>query len=147
MKRGELGPGAKSLERGSTFATPRSELARNSTTRAGRPSLKRSGFTPASDEQRAKISGRPSIVSGHGPCDPAHLWPRSLGGCDHRDCVIPLTREEHRAYDDGRLDILAELVGLGMVAELQHALGHANGDLIGLLNRVTGQRYAPEAQA
>lgn len=102
-----------------------------------------SGFK-ASTAQRAKIRELTSIVSAQGPCDPAHLLSRALGGCDHEDCVIPLTRAEHRAYDLGKLDILPHLLASRCTKELQHALGHTNGDLIGLLHRVTGVRWAPE---
>ena len=40
---------------------------------------------------------------------PAHLAPRSLGGCDHPDCVVPLCWMHHRAYDTGRLELLPHL--------------------------------------
>lgn len=96
-----------------------------------------------SEEQRAKVRGVGSLISGEGPCDPAHLWPRGAGGCDHELCVVPLIRTEHRAFDDGKLDLLPFLLAHGLTAEIQHALGHANGDLIGLLHRLTGVLYVP----
>lgn len=70
----------------------------------------------------------------------AHLWPRGMGGCDEADCVVPLVRPVHRALDDGRFDVLPYLIAHGCVPELQHALGHANGDLVALIERVTGCR-------
>jgi hypothetical protein len=35
--------------------------------------------------------------------------PRSMGGCDHADCVVALCRLHHRAYDSGRLDLVSYL--------------------------------------
>jgi hypothetical protein len=61
--------------------------------------------------------------------------------------VVPLTRAEHEAYDRGELDLLPYLLAHGLVAELQHALGHARADLLGLLNLITGERFAPERTA
>src|SRR5690606_13786416 len=88
---------------------------------------KRRPVSPASPEQRQKVKGARAIVSGKTPCDPAHIVSRSLGGCDDPLCVAPLTREEHRAYDRGELDLLPHLIAHGYVAELQHALGHYRG--------------------
>lgn len=108
-----------------------------------RSTLKQGKGFAASKAQREKVKERGSIISGQEPCDPCHLWPRGRGGCDDPLCVIPLTRQEHRAFDEGKLDILPALHDHGCVAELQHALGHAGGNLIGLLQRVTGEHYTP----
>jgi hypothetical protein len=67
--------------------------------------------------------------------------PRSLGGCDEPDCVVPLCRPHHRAYDRGGLDLLPHLEPRHR-AELAHALEHL--PLIGVLRRVTGRRWAPQ---
>jgi cytochrome c553 len=72
---------------------------------------------------------------------PAHLVPRSLGGCDHPDCVAPLCRRCHRAYDRGELDLLPRLEPR-FRAELAHALTHL--PLVAVLQRVTGARWAPK---
>jgi hypothetical protein len=134
-RRTPLGPGASSVARGSTFAAkPRA--------------AKRRPISPASAEQRGKVKGMAgSIVSAQYPVDAAHVWPRGRGGCSDPLCVVPLTRAEHEAYDRGELDLLPYLLAHGLVAELQHALGHARGDLLGLLNLVTGERFAPERTA
>lgn len=124
-RRSRLTPGAKSIARGSTFARATSAIS------------------PASNAQRAKVRGARSITGAAGPCDPAHLWARGRGGCDLPACVVALTRDEHRAFDAGELDLLPFLVRDGRVAEMQHALEHADGNLIGLLERLTGQRWAP----
>ncbi len=109
---------------------------------------KRRPVSPASTAQRAKRTA--SIVSGETRgLDPAHICPRSLGGCDHPDCVVPLTRAEHRAFDEAdprtgkRLDLLPYLVAHGCHAELAHALEHYRCDLIALLERVTGEAWRP----
>jgi hypothetical protein len=88
------------------------------------------------------------LVCGSHP-DPAHLCPRSWGGCDDAACVIPLCRPHHRAFDRGGLSILGELVAARMYTEIAHALGagHYNLDLLALLHRVTGERYLPERRA
>ena len=110
----------------------------------GRPRVIRHAISPSSPAQRAATLRKNSVVSGEWPCDPAHLWPRGKGGCDDPLCTVPLTRPEHRAFDDGELDILPHLLAAGCVAELCHALEHARGDLVGLLNRLTGERWVPE---
>ena len=138
-RRTPLGAGAKSAARGSTFASRGDGLKRTS-------SPKRTGFTPASDMQRRHVAGRVSIVSGEGPCDPAHLTRRSDGGCDDPLCVVPLTREEHRAFDDGRLDLLPYLIAQRMGAHVAHAVEHANGDVLSVAQRLTGVRWTPERE-
>ena len=72
--------------------------------------------------------------------DPAHLVPRSLGGCDEPDCVLALCRRCHRAYDRSELDRLPHLEP-GNRAELAHALDHVG--LVAVLRRVTGTRWQP----
>ena len=100
--------------------------------------LRRSAVSPASPAQRAKVAGRACLVCGQRPVDPAHLVPRSLGGCDHPDCVIPACRVHHRLYDRGELDLLPHLEPRHR-AELAHGLLHVG--LLGLLRRVTGTRW------
>ena len=98
---------------------------------------------PASPEQRAKVAGRACISCGsRRRIDPAHITARSRGGCDHPDCVVPLCRACHRAFDRGELDLLPKLEP-GFRAELAHALTHL--PLVALLRRVTGVRWAPTA--
>lgn len=93
----------------------------------------------ASAEQRAKVAGQACLVCGRSGVDPAHVIPRSLGGCDRPDCVVPLCREHHRAYDTGRLDLLSHLEPHWQ-RELAHAVEHAG--LLGALRRLTGRRDA-----
>lgn len=92
----------------------------------------------ATDQQRAAVAGRICIVCGaDARIDPAHLIPRSLGGCGERLCVVPLCRYCHRAYDRGELDLLPYLE-LAWRVHLAHAVGHVG--LIGALRRITGRR-------
>ena len=72
--------------------------------------------------------------------DPAHLVPRTLGGCDHPECVVPLCRRCHRAFDRRELDLLPHLEP-GCRLELAHALSHV--PLVRLIERVTGLRWRP----
>lgn len=101
----------------------------------------------ASLAQRRKVADMVSIVSGQGPCDPAHLWARGRGGCDDPLCVIPLTRREHRLFDIGQLDILPSLIAAGCWAELAHAIEAHHVSPVSLLRRCTGERYVPERRA
>jgi hypothetical protein len=82
------------------------------------------------------------VVCGKRPVDPAHLVPRSLGGCDHPDCCVPLCRAHHRLYDRGELDLLPQLEPRCR-AELAHALAHLS--LRSLLRLVTGTRWRPDS--
>lgn len=107
-----------------------------------RPTAKqRRAISPASPEQREKKRTQPSIVSGATTSlDPAHL---ALRGCDDPLCTVSLTRAEHRAFDDGELDLLPYLVKAGCVEEIAHAVHHYEGRLPALLARLTGTRWAP----
>ena len=78
------------------------------------------------------MAGARCLVCGRVPCDPAHLVPRSLGGCDEADCVAPLCRPCHRDFDERRLDLLPYLEPRYR-AELAHALLHVG--LVGLVRR------------
>ena len=73
--------------------------------------LNRSPAMATTERQRAAVAARACIVCGatKGPIDPAHLIPRSLGGCGDPTCVVPLCRWHHRAYDRGELDLLPYL--------------------------------------
>ena len=107
-----------------------------------RTPLRRTSVSPASEAQRAKVAGEACLVCGsRRQVDPAHLVPRSLGGCDHPDCVVPLCRRLcHRSYDRGELDLLPHLEPR-FRAELAHALRHLS--LLALLQRVTAARWTP----
>jgi hypothetical protein len=108
---------------------------------------RRSGFTPASTSQREAIHTRGSVVSGKGPCDFAHLTPRALGGCGDPLCGVPLTRDEHRAFDDGKLDIQPFLIANGYWDEIAHMIGAHHMSPIAVVQRLTGERWAPETNA
>ena len=78
----------------------------------------------ASDAQRAKIVGGACVVCLQTKgLTPAHLAPRSLGGCDDPDCVVPLCWMHHRAYDTGRLELLPHLEPRWRT-EIAHAVLH-----------------------
>lgn len=127
-----------------------------------RPSkLKRGPVGHASAEQKEKLAreGGSRIPISHtliegffegdlygGPTeglflDPAHIVPRPHGGCDHEDCVIPLLRFQHEAYDRGELDVLPYL----RLEEQAHAASHLG--ILGALKRTTGENYIPEREA
>ena len=130
----------------------RTELGRGPAPRRKQPVSsggRRKGFTPASPEQREKCANTVCLACGRdrefAVIDPAHITPRAWGGCDHRDCTIPLCRSCHRRFDGHGepLSILEHLVANRMHVELAHALEHYNCDLVALLQRVTGERYVP----
>ena len=100
--------------------------------------LERTASMAANERQRAAVAGRTCIVcGGERRIDPAHLIPRSLGGCGDPLCVVPLCRRCHRAYDRGELDLLPYLEP-GWRAQVAHAVGHLG--LIGALRRVRGHQ-------
>jgi hypothetical protein len=97
--------------------------------------LRRTESLAATDSQRLAVAGRPCIACGATTgIDPAHLIPRSLGGCGDPVCVVPLCRSCHRAYDRGELDLLPHLEPAWR-AQLAHAVGHVG--LIGALRRIS----------
>jgi hypothetical protein len=111
--------------------------------------MKRGRGFAASPAQQRKAQEEPCIVTAYHAAqsyvvDPAHLCAKAQGGCDDPLCVVPLWRPTHRQFDDGEFDLLPYLVK-HRVPELQHALGHYDGDLIGLLNRLTGESFVPES--
>jgi hypothetical protein len=88
----------------------------------------------ASEAQRAKMLGAACVVCQQTKgITPAHLAARSLGGCDHPDCVVPLCWMHHRAYDTGRLELLPHLEPRWR-AEIAHAVLHLG--LIGAYRRL-----------
>jgi hypothetical protein len=92
----------------------------------------------ASEAQRQKIVGGACVVCLQTKAiTPAHLAPRSLGGCDHPDCVVPLCWIHHRAYDTGRLELLPYLEPRWRT-EVAHAVMHLG--LIGACRRLTGRQ-------
>ena len=94
----------------------------------------------ATESQRAAVAGRNCIVCWTDRrIDPAHLIPRSLGGCGHPLCVTALCRRCHRAYDRGELDLLPYLEP-GWREQVAHAVGHVG--LIGALRRISGRDRA-----
>ena len=101
-----------------------------------------------SDAQREKVRRSGCIVTMADALErtvhPAHLAPRTQGGCQDPLCVVGLVPEVHRAFDDGQFDLQPYLVGRH-VEELQHALGHYKGDVVGLLQRLTGRRWRANA--
>lgn len=127
----------------------RSGIRRRTRLRRGRPPaketglarrtpLKRAAFSPASAAQRARVAGRRCLVCDSATrIDPAHLVPRSLGGCDAPLCVIALCRACHRRYDRGALDLVAYLEPAHR-AEAAHAVEHLG--LARALRQISGTR-------
>jgi hypothetical protein len=99
-----------------------------------------------SEAQREKVRGLSSIVSAQSPCDPAHLWPTARGGCTDPDCVVPLTRAEHDAFDARELDLLPDLIDRGCWRELAHMVAVHQVDPIAMIDRLTGERHYPDSQ-
>ena len=103
----------------------------------GEPNCGRAPFG-ASEAQREKTVGGACVVCRQTKgITPAHLAPRSLGGCDHPDCVVPLCWTHHRAYDTGRLELLPHLEPQWR-AEVAHAVMHLG--LIGAVRRLAPGR-------
>ena len=95
-------------------------------------------WTPASPPQRAKVAGLRCLACNRATrIDPAHVVPRSLGGCDDALCVVALCRDCHRRYDRGELDLVPYLEP-DLRAEAAHAVEHLG--LAGALRRLSGTR-------
>ncbi len=120
-----------------------------------RSSLKQGNGFAASKAQRDKVRLMPCLACGHGDdgfgfeeetgVDPAHLWPRGKGGCDSPDCVIPLCRKCHRAFDQGELDLTARLAGSeAWAVEQAHPILEHGVSLLELLRRLSGNAYIQE---
>ena len=124
----------------------RTPLRRRAKLRAGKPlrrtsPLQRTASMAATDAQRAAVAGRCCVVCGSDRrIDPAHLIPRSMGGCGDPLCVIPACRVHHRAYDRGELDLLPFLEP-GWRPQIAHAVRHVG--LIAALRRISGMRREP----
>src|SRR3954463_13867207 len=92
------------LRRRTPLARGDAALTRGPIAPADRPSTRLPGA--ASEAQRAKIVGGTCVVCGQTKgLTPAHLAPRSLGGCDLPACVVALCWVHHRAYHTGKLDL------------------------------------------
>lgn len=123
--------------------------------RGKRSTLKRGRGFAASKAQREKVKGLPCVGCGTADgeeffdggepvrCDPAHLWPRGMGGCDDAQCVIPLCRACHRAFDEGKLDLLPRLIDGKFFPEMAHAIEAHELSPLTLLERLTGQEWSP----
>lgn len=92
----------------------------------------------ATERQRAAVVGRRCIVCGTDRrVDPAHLFPRSLGGCGDALCVTALCRRCRRAYDRGELNLLP-YVEPAWRQQVAYAVRHVG--LIGALRPLTGEQ-------
>lgn len=89
------------------------------------PLLPRQGLLSfaASREQRLAVKGKTCAYCGQEGVDPAHLCPRSLGGCDDALCVVPICRRHHNAYDTGRLDLFVAVTEQ-YPEQYAHMVGH-----------------------
>ena len=96
---------------------------------AKKPIKKGRGFA-ASKAQQEKVRGMACACCGlmadeslYTVIDPAHLCARGMGGCDHEDCVVPLCRGCHEAFDQGQLE-LAKFLEPTYRREVAHCVTH-----------------------
>jgi hypothetical protein len=109
----------------------RTNLRATAQLRRSKP-LQRTASMAATERQRSAVAGRCCVVCGTDRrIDPAHLIPRSLGGCGDAACCVPLCRPCHRAYDRGELDLLPYLY-------LQWAIISSPLRLVAVLSAVMG---------
>lgn len=114
----------------------------------GGSTLKQGKGFQASKAQRDKVRLMPCLGCGHGDdfpdetgVDPAHLWPRGKGGCNHPDCVVPLCRTCHRAFDQGELDLLERFAGTeAWAVEQAHPILKHGVSVVELVRRLAGNR-------
>lgn len=106
---------------------------------------KRQPLSKCSPAQREKVAETARCIACPNvgpfvPIDPAHLAQKGYReGCDHPDCVVPLCRYCHAAFDgrDG-LDLSVVVSGPAFEAELAHMLLHYHGDWVAMGNRLVG---------
>lgn len=122
--------------------------------KSGRPgsSLSQGKGFAASQAQRDKVEGLACIGCGREESDtlaidPAHVWPRGKGGCDHPDCVIPLCRFVfdgsgcHRSFDNGELDLLPKLADSeAWQVEQAHPILCHGVSVVELVRRLSGNQ-------
>ena len=129
----------------STPLQRRTPLQRKTPLKASTSRPKPRAISPASPAQRSKVRLAPCICCDSlGPCHPAHLIDRSIGGDDDPRAVVPLCAMCHRLYDDGKLDLLPHLEP-HYRDELAYAV-----ELVGLvraMERITNLRWTPRAAA
>lgn len=104
--------------------------------------MKRGRGFGASQPQRVKVKneGTCRVCRNEEP-DPAHITPRSIGGCNDPACVMALGRRCHRLYDEHRLDVLPYLTR----DEQAHAVLHLG--IVGALQRLTNEKWEPMLRA
>lgn len=121
--------------------TRRPDAARKVTRGARKQKAAQRSISPATPQQRDKVRERACIVCTDGPCHPAHLIDRSIGGGDDVLDVVALCPTCHRAYDDGQLSLLEHLEPHWRT-ELAAAVERVG--LVAALNRITNERWTPE---
>lgn len=128
--------------RGSSFTAEPRPLERKTELKRTAPAPRSRGVSPASPAQRAKIRCDVCIVTGmssdEAAVDPAHLLPRSLGGCDDPLCTVPLRRDLHELFDGHELDLVPYLVRAGRWEEMAHMISAHHVDPVALVERLTG---------
>lgn len=136
-------------------AKPRKPLRRVSEKREAQvrhqgSTLKRGRGFAASRVQRNKVRDMSCVCCGldryEATIDPAHLWDRGRGGCDHILCVVALCRRCHDLYDNHGLDLLPRLLACGLYEEIAHPIRAHGVSLTTLLERVTNRRWVPVEQ-
>jgi hypothetical protein len=124
------------------------ELQRKTALARGNGPRRRSPLGHCTPEQRERVRGVACIVCGEysGSCHPAHVIDRatvSQEAADDVRAVVALCFPDHRAYDEGRLDLLPYLEPHWRDS-LEWAV-RAVG-LLRALRRITNQRWVPEPQ-
>lgn len=148
-------PLARDTEKAREFADKRHEIARDplkveefkarGRAASAKTMAKRGPVSPASSAQRAKTKLMAVCVNcGQPATDPMHLWDRSLGGCDHPDCIVAGCRACHDLYDAHELDLSPVLALPEFTAERVHMASHAS--FPACLRRLTGRPWAPNPE-
>lgn len=105
--------------------------------------MKRGRGFGASSKQRARVKEEPCVHCGRLGVDPAHLLPRSRGGCDDPLCVVPLCRKCHEAFDRHELDLLSFLLSAGCFDEIAHIISAHRLSPLSVLEHLTASQWEP----
>lgn len=139
---------------------PVSEKNAEKVRKQGGSTLSRGRGFAVAKPQRAKLKGLVCVGCGRDveddpnwTLDPAHLWPRRFGGCDHILCVAPLCRHLyqpdqgcHPRYDAGKLNIHGKLVDRGYWEEMAHVIEAHEVSPLSLVNRLTGEEHVGKGE-
>lgn len=129
----------------------RSELERKAPLNRSSRKPRRSPLGHCTPEQKERVANQVCIVCGEhfNACQAAHVVPRGhpkMGAvaADDVRAVVPLCNEDHRSFDEGKIDLLPHLESAWRDSQ-EWAAGTVG--LASAMRSITGDRFASERAA